>query len=104
MFGFKFTGKKTIENFVAAVSTLFHALDNCLLLTEKTFQDFIANMTVKPTSKKCITLVEKRCQLTYFIQDIVPFCIAIVDGQHRLGLTTAVLDNIYMDNLVPVKC
>ena len=102
LFGFKFTGKKTIENFVAAVFTLFHALENCLLLTEETFHKFIAKMTVKPTFKKGITLVEKRCQLIHFIQDIVPFCIAIVDGQHWLGLTSAVLDNTFLDNTIPV--
>ncbi len=58
-------------------------------------------MTVKPTFKKGVTLVEKRCQLTQFIQNIVPFCIAIVDGQHFLSLTTAVLKNVYLDNIVP---
>ncbi len=95
-------GKKTNENFVHAVFTLFNELEECLLLTEKTFQAFIAKMTVKPTFKKGITLVEKRCQLIHFIQDIVPFCIAIVDGQHQLGLTSAVLDNTFLDNTIPV--
>ena len=102
LFGFKLVGEKTNENFVHAVFTLFNELEECLLLTEKTFQAFIAKMTVKPTFKKGITLVEKRCQLIHFIQDIVPFCIAIVDGQHWLGLTSAVLDNTFLDNTIPV--
>ena len=48
-------------------------------------------------------MVEETCQMTQFIQDIVPFCIAIIDGQHWLGITADILENTFMDILVPVE-
>ena len=103
LFGYKMIGQKTPEDLISVVLTLFKELQEYSLLTEESLQAFIQRMTVKPTFKKGITLVEKRCQLTHFIQDIVPFRIAIIDGQHRLGLTTAVIDNIMLDNTIPVQ-
>ena len=82
LFGYNLIGENTPEHLVNAVLSLFNKLQDYLLLTEETLQAFIAKMTLKPTFKKGITLVEKRCQLTHFIQEIVFFYIAIVDGQH----------------------
>ena len=86
-----------------AILTLFWHLNQHSLVTEDGFNKLVKQMSFAPTFKRGVTLVEKRCQLAQFIQDIVPFCFALCDGQHRLGITTALLDNICFDNFVPVN-